>query len=165
MQFDSTDSMLKVFHGDGLNTINVPYVTDRWVKIQAVIDLDNDWTQVYYDDNLVTEYTWTGGVLGGGGGALEIAAVDLYANGSTSVYYDDLKFEQIAPVPSCVQPGTRKIDADLNHDMYLNFKDLRILASDWLSDNSVADIFPSCGDGIVNLKDFAIYSPIGTTFD
>lgn len=93
MQFDSNSGMLKVFHGDGINTIDVPYVTDRWVKIQTVIDLESDWTQIYYDDNLITEYTWTGGVLGGGGGALDIGAVDLYANNSSPVYYDDLKIE------------------------------------------------------------------------
>ena len=70
MQFDSNNGMLKVFHGDGTNTIDVPYDTDRWVEIQIVIDLNNDWTQVYYDDQLITEYSWTGGVLGNGGGAL-----------------------------------------------------------------------------------------------
>jgi len=95
MAFDSSIGMCKVFHGDGLNTINVPYDTDRWVKIQTVIDLDDDWTRVYYDDELITEYTWTGGVLGEGGGALDIAAVALFANGSTSVYYDDLVLEPI----------------------------------------------------------------------
>ena len=89
MQFDSTDGMLKVYHGDGTNTINVPYDTERWVKIEAIVDLDSDWTQVYYDDNLISEYSWTGGVLGDGGGALDIAAVDLFANGSTSIFYDD----------------------------------------------------------------------------
>ncbi|MHC4947293.1 MAG: hypothetical protein ACYTG1_03400 [Planctomycetota bacterium] len=63
-QFDSNDGMLKVYHGDGNNTINVPYDSDRWVKIQAVIDLEEDWTRVYYDDELVSEYVWTGGVIG-----------------------------------------------------------------------------------------------------
>ncbi len=93
MQFDSNDGMLKVFHGAGLSTVPVPYDTGRWVRIQAIIDLDQDWTRVYYDDALITEYPWTGGVLGGGGGALDIGAVDLYANGSSPVYYDDLRFE------------------------------------------------------------------------
>ena len=105
MQFDSNDELLKVFHGDGVNTIDVPYVTDRWVKIQCVIDLDSDWTDIYYDDELVAEYTWTGGVLGEGGGALDIAAVDLYANGSSMVYYDDLRID-----PGCGE--TLEDDAD-----------------------------------------------------
>ena len=90
IQADSNDGMLKVFHGDGTNTIGVPYEVDRWVKIQVDIDLENDWTQVYYDDSLVTEYSWTSGVLGEGGGAPEIAAVDLFAQGSSPVFYDDL---------------------------------------------------------------------------
>ncbi len=89
--FDSNSGMVEAFHGAGLNTINVPYQDDRWVKFQVIVDLDSDWTRVYYDDALVTEYPWTGGVLGGGGGALDIAAVDLYANGASPVYYDDLR--------------------------------------------------------------------------
>jgi hypothetical protein len=93
MQFDSNDGLCKVLHGDGTNSVSVPYETDRWVKIQTIIDLEEDWTRIYYDDELVTEYVWTGGVLGDGGGALDIAAVDLYANGSSKVYYDDLRLD------------------------------------------------------------------------
>jgi hypothetical protein len=94
LQFDSNDGLLKAFHGDGLNTIKTPYETDRWVRIQAIVDLDSDWTQVYYDDTLLAEYPWTGGVLGGGAGALDVAAVDLFANGATPIYYDELRIEQ-----------------------------------------------------------------------
>jgi hypothetical protein len=83
-----------VFQGAGSITIDVPYVTDRWVKIQTIIDLDDDWTQVYYDDNLIAEYTWTGGILGGAGSNLDVAAVDLYANGADSVFYDDLVLDR-----------------------------------------------------------------------
>ncbi len=97
LQADSTDGMIKVFHGLGNDTINVPYDTDRWVKIQIITDLEDDWTQVYYDDELVTEYPWTGGVFGDGDGALEIKCVDLFANGSTPIYYDDLALEKLKP--------------------------------------------------------------------
>lgn len=95
LQFDSNDGLLKAFHGDGNNRISIPYETDRWVKIQTIIDLEDDWTRVYYDDELVTEYPWTGGVLGGGGGAPDVAAVDLFANGSSPVYYDDLQLDRL----------------------------------------------------------------------
>jgi len=95
-QADSNDGLLKVHDGFGELGGSVPYETDRWVKIQTIIDLDDDWTRVYYDDELVTEYSWTGGVLGGGNGILDIAGVDLFANGSTKVYYDDLSLEPIA---------------------------------------------------------------------
>ncbi|MCI0363459.1 MAG: dockerin type I domain-containing protein [Phycisphaerales bacterium] len=96
MQFDSNDGMMKALHGAGAGTINLPYVSDRWVKIQAIIDLDEDWTRIYYDDALVAEYPWTGGVFGDGGGAATIGAVDLFANNSTPVYYDKLRLDPVA---------------------------------------------------------------------
>jgi hypothetical protein len=107
--FDSNDGMMNVFHGAGLDTIDVPYETDRWVKIQSIVDLENDWTRIYYDEQLVTEYSWAGGVIGEGGGALDIAAVDLYANGSTSVYYDDLVLE---PITGCGNALSSDADED-----------------------------------------------------
>jgi hypothetical protein len=85
----------------------VPVITDQWVQIQVVIDLDADWTQVFYNGTLIDSplvpdhprlgggYPWTAGVFGGGTtGALDIAAVDLYANSATDVYYDDMSLTQ-----------------------------------------------------------------------
>ena len=110
LQFDANDGLLKVYDGVG-DPANpgVPYVSDRWVKIQAIIDLDQDWTRVYYDDALVAEYSWTGGVLGGAGGILEIGAVDLFADGSSPVYYDDVRQQ---PVASECGPADLFFDAD-----------------------------------------------------
>lgn len=93
---DSADGMLKVFHGAGLETVQVPYEPDRWKRIQVVVDLEEDWTRIYYDDDLVTEYSWIGGVLGGGGGLLDIGAVDLFANGSSPILWDDLRLDPVA---------------------------------------------------------------------
>jgi hypothetical protein len=66
VRFDPTDGMAKALHGNGLDEIQVPYVSDRWVKIEVIIDEDDDWTRVYDDDELVTEYTWTGGIISDG---------------------------------------------------------------------------------------------------
>ncbi len=144
MQFDSNDGMLKVFHGDGTNTIDVPYITDRWVKIGILVDLDNDWTQVYYDDNLIAEYTWTGGVLGDGGGALDIAAVDLYANGSSSIFYDDILLEPYqAPCP-----------ADLDGNGSVGTSDLLALFAAWGTNPGGPPDFD--GDGTVGTSDLLI---------
>ncbi|RMF85260.1 MAG: hypothetical protein D6744_01705, partial [Planctomycetota bacterium] len=90
MQFDSNDGMLKVYNGNGLNTIDVPYIVDQWTPIEVVVDLEADTTRVFYDDTLITEYRWTAGALGAGGGQPEIAAVDLFAGGSSGIFYDDM---------------------------------------------------------------------------
>ncbi len=131
IQIDGNDGMLKVFHGDGVDTIDVPYETDRWVKIQTEIDLENDWTRVYYDDELVTEYTWTGGVLGDGGGALDIAAVDLFAQGSSPIFYDDL----------CLLPVSTHCVADLAEPFgSYDFSDVVAFLTAFAGFDSAADL-------------------------
>ena len=122
MQFDSNDGLLKVFHGEDLDTVDVPYETDRWVRIQVQVDLDEDWTRVYYDDQPVAEYSWTGGVLGDGGGVLDVAAVDLYAHGSSPVYYDDLGLEPLVAEPC---------ETDLDGDGSTGTADLLALLAAW----------------------------------
>ncbi len=112
--FDSSDGLI---HGDcgSSNQVTMPYVTDQWKKIQVLIDLDEDWTQVYYDGQLFDDpnlpdhptlgggYSWTGGVFGGGGGLLNIGAVDLFAYGSSPVYYDAMSLGPEIPEPaSCL---------------------------------------------------------------
>ncbi len=145
IQADPRDNMLKVFHGDDLDTVNVPFIEDRWVKIQTIVDLDNDWTQIYYDDELVTEYSWTGGVLGDGGGALDIAAVDLFAFGSSPVYYDDLILEPIV-IERC--PADIDRDGDADADDFFGFLDL------FAADDDRADID---GNGTIDADDFFAY--------
>ena len=142
LQFDSNDGLLKVFHGDGIDRVSVPYETDRWVKIQVLVDLESDWTQVYYDDNLITEYPWTGGVLGDGGGALDVGAVDLYANGSTAIYYEDLVFEHACgslggdedgdtlDARTELLLGTSSCQADSDGDGLLDHEELFFFATD-----------------------------------
>ena len=72
---------------------NVPIVFDQWAEIRVDIDLIGDAQHVYYDGNWVSSKTWTRD----GGSQLEIAAVDLFANGADNVYYDNM---------SCVpEPG------------------------------------------------------------
>ena len=97
MNFDSNDGMLKVYYGNGLNTVDVPYIPDEWIEISITIDLGLDVCTVHYDGQYIVDYSWTGGATGVGGGAQNIAALDLYAQGSTSIYYDNLSLKSVGP--------------------------------------------------------------------
>lgn len=66
----------------------LPIIFDQWVEIRVEIDLVNDVQAFYYGDDLLFEGSWTDGLSGDG--ILDIGAVDLFANGASSVYYDDL---------------------------------------------------------------------------
>jgi hypothetical protein len=107
----------------------VPLVQDQWVEIRVEIDLDADTQEFYYDDQLVWECSWSEGVSGGG--ITSIAAVDLFANLATSVYYDDLSlinttietcdfpndipWVSVEPITGTTMPGESSI-ADVTFD-------------------------------------------------
>jgi hypothetical protein len=113
LDFDG-DTGLLVGDCGAENNVSMPYVRGEWVEIRVDIFLDpeDDWTQVYYNGTLLDDpaladhpvlgggYSWSDTVFGGGGGVREIGAVDLFANGASPVYYDDMS---LVPEPaSCL---------------------------------------------------------------
>ncbi len=95
-QFDSNTGQIFFLCGDP-NPVQVPYIVDQWVPIDVVVDLENDHCVVFYDQQPVCEYAWTAGAFGDGSGQPAIAAVNLWANGSASVFYDDMILVPITP--------------------------------------------------------------------
>ena len=100
MRFDA-DNQIVESENDGNSLI---LITDQWVEIRVEIDLDTDWFQLYYDDDLLVEREWTAGWDGAYDGYLKIDAVDLFAYGSSEIYYDDLSLIGDIPIPNlCCQ--------------------------------------------------------------
>jgi hypothetical protein len=62
-------------------------IYDQWVEVRVVINLDTNTQTFYYGGQMLYSDSWTEHVSGGG--ILAVGAVDLFANGSTSVYWDD----------------------------------------------------------------------------
>ena len=59
-------------------------VYDEWVELKYVIDLDNNTVDKYYNGEFIVSAVWDdteNGTLG---------AIDLFGNGASSVYYDDI---------------------------------------------------------------------------
>jgi len=91
LRFDSEDGIVESEFDD----VSLPLIMDQWVEIKVNIDLDTDWMQIYYDGDLLLEKNWTAGPNNDMDGELNIAAVDLYANQASPVYYDDLSLEEV----------------------------------------------------------------------
>lgn len=66
----------------------LPIITDEWVQIRFEINLDANVQRIFYGDTELAAKSWTNGLSGGG--ASNIAALGLFANGATSIYYDDI---------------------------------------------------------------------------
>ena len=84
IQFNSTTNLVNSDFEDA----TLPLIKGQWVELRNVINLDNDTQYFYYNGTLLTNKSWTEGVSGGG--ILDIAAIDLFANGASTVYYDDI---------------------------------------------------------------------------
>lgn len=111
------DSVTNSFIRDGTPSSSVSLIKDAWVEIEIVIDLDADSYRVFYGgQELGTAGSWSAGVSGDGNGVLNIAALDLYANTSSVVYYDDFS---LAP-PS----GPTPLVGDMNCDGEVGFGDI-----------------------------------------
>jgi hypothetical protein len=63
--------------------------------LRVEIDLNSDNQDFYYNDQLLYSGSWADGVSGGG--ILAIGAVDLFANGASSVFYDDISLVEREP--------------------------------------------------------------------
>jgi len=93
LSFNSETGLVESqFSGETLN-----FITGQWVEIRCEIDLDGDWLEIYYNNLLLAEHPYSDTAQGGGGGPLIIDAVDLFANGASPVYYDDISLTGEAP--------------------------------------------------------------------
>lgn len=82
------DNVANLVINNGASGGTLPLIKDAWVELRVEIDLTNDTSAFYYGNQLLYQGTWTGEVSGGG--ITNIAAVDLFANSATAIYYDDL---------------------------------------------------------------------------
>ena len=89
------DADLDLVVNAGATPGTLPLIYDQWVELRVEIDLVNDTQDFYYDGQLLYAGTWTD--ENSGGGALNIGAVDLFANGATAVYYDNISLVENAP--------------------------------------------------------------------
>ncbi len=72
-------------------------IVDQWVQIKVVIDLDANTFEEYYNDVQIAAGVWDNDAHG------TLQAIDLYGNGASPVYYDDIRIDSGAtptPTPS-----------------------------------------------------------------
>jgi hypothetical protein len=100
VQFDAAQSLVI---NDGVSGGNLPMVKGQWVELRVEIDLDANTQAFYYNNQQLYTGTWSEEVSGGG--AVNIGAVDLFANSASSVFYDDLSLVNAAQPVICDAPS------------------------------------------------------------
>lgn len=98
MQFDTATGNVVNLGGSAGQTFvatPTPFIRGQWVDFDVTIDLDNNSHTGRYNGIEVVSGQWYGPT-----GVAAIANIDLFANGASSVYYDNL---ELSIVP---EPGT-----------------------------------------------------------
>lgn len=91
VKFDSATGTL-ANEDDAADPGSMPYVTDQWADIKLVVDLDNDTQTFSYNGAELYSGSWTQQFPGQSvPGIANIGSIDLFANGASPVYYDDIK--------------------------------------------------------------------------
>jgi hypothetical protein len=88
------DSNLNQVINTGVSRGNLPLVRGQWVELRLEIDLNHNVQKFYYNGWLLYRGTWTGEV--GAEGVVNLAAVDLFANYATAIYYDDMQLRRMS---------------------------------------------------------------------
>ncbi|NLH41761.1 MAG: hypothetical protein GX448_07970 [Planctomycetes bacterium] len=96
-QYDMTAGTVIPYSGAVGETARI--VLDQWVQIKFVIDLDANTFEEYYNGAQIAAGVWDDDAHG------TLQAVDLYGNGASAVYYDDIRIDSGAtPAPNCCFP-------------------------------------------------------------
>jgi hypothetical protein len=130
---------------EGLGGESVPLIRDQWVEFKAVIDLDNDLVDMFYNGaEFASDRSWINGVSLGG--EPRIQCLDLYGNeptggGTTGTYFDAI---------SLTQQG-EPCAADFNNDELVNSQDFFDFLTAFFATAPNADFN---GDMVINSQDF-----------
>ena len=95
--YPSVGQVKSDFNGDG-NGIVAPLKKGSWATWAFTLDLERNEVWEYYDGKLLVVQPWQSG------GANALAAIDLYGNNSSTVYYDNLRVSKV-PEPSVLSLG------------------------------------------------------------
>ncbi len=101
VRFDGATN--QVLNDGGVSGGTLALVKGQWVELRVEIDLDADTQSFYYNNQLLYSGTWSGQVSGSG--ATSIAAVDLFADSASVVYYDDMSLVNVSQPTVCSAPG------------------------------------------------------------
>ncbi len=99
-------------------------IYDKWIELKLVIDLDNDHLDQYYNGVLFSSRAWVNS------GSSKIRTIDLFGNGASSVYYDDIKVQDyLSSLVTAYDPSPEDAATDVPRDVTLAWTAGRLAAT------------------------------------
>jgi len=86
-------------HAGGQNAATFNYTQNQWVFIHNIIDLDEDWAELYINNNLIHEWKWSL-TSQGVQSIVQLGGMNVFAGAPTGqtpkFYFDDVSFVELA---------------------------------------------------------------------
>ncbi len=83
----------------GSGAASFDFVYDEWMSFRHVINMDNDWAEFWYNDELIYEWQWSLGASNDSGlnqlGGINFYAWDNGGNGTPEYYVDNINVEEV----------------------------------------------------------------------
>ncbi len=96
IQFDVTG--IATADAGAAAALTFPFSFDTWINMELIVDLDNDWCEIWVDGVMLHGYQWTLGTFGTPG-LLQFGGMNLYAwasaGNSPLCYFDDIELNEI----------------------------------------------------------------------
>lgn len=99
LQFDSDAGQVIDYYSSATTSI----VNDQWVQVEVDIHLDNNMYDLYYNGAFLASWNWQSG------GSDKIAALDLFSDGGTTIFWDDCELMQAGALQQSTWGGIKAI--------------------------------------------------------
>ncbi|MCF7973320.1 MAG: discoidin domain-containing protein [Phycisphaerae bacterium] len=92
-------------------------IYDAWIELKLIIDVDNDSVEQYYNGELFSARAWAFS------GTSQIQSIDLFGNGASSIYYDDIKIQDyLSSLVTAHTPSPESDMIDVPRDVVLQWE-------------------------------------------
>jgi len=82
----------------GTDAASFRYSYDTWIENEVIVDLDNDWAELFINGVMIYAWQWSLS-SGGNGGINQLGATDFYADPTMLYYIDDYAVNDLTIIP------------------------------------------------------------------
>ncbi|MEZ5197270.1 MAG: hypothetical protein R2764_12980 [Bacteroidales bacterium] len=130
MQAFFDENGIGTLDGGGFGAATFTYEYDKWLHVELMVDLDNDWAEFSIDQELIHEWQWSLSIYGTGGDNT-FEGVDFYAwnnNNTCKFYMDDFRMIQLYDNADLVNYNVYKDGSMIGNTTETSYEDPDVVA-------------------------------------
>ncbi|MEM7231962.1 MAG: PKD domain-containing protein [Planctomycetota bacterium] len=103
----------------------LPMIFDEWIELRIEVDLDGNTQEFYYDDQLFGRSAWQSS------GSNTLQAIDLFSDGSTEFFIDDVIISSACELSVSAEPASGSAPLDVKFSVTVDTCDAELTTFAW----------------------------------